>query len=56
MIQLTARQWSRETLLPVVRAMDDEGQLRPEIVASLFDHGYMGMVSTTFHSILVHSA
>jgi len=43
MIQLTARQWSRETLLPVVRAMDDEGQLRPEIVASLFDHGYMGM-------------
>jgi alkylation response protein AidB-like acyl-CoA dehydrogenase len=40
-----ARQWAQEELKPIVRDMDNEGQLRPEVVQSLFDCGFMGMVS-----------
>lgn len=45
MIRQAVRQWAREILLPVVRDMDDQGKLRPEIIASLFKNGFMGMVS-----------
>jgi hypothetical protein len=37
------RQWARVELLPVVRAMDDDQMLRPEILSSLFSQGLMGM-------------
>jgi len=43
MIQETIRSWAREDLLPVVREMDEAGQLRPEILQALFDQGFMGM-------------
>jgi short/branched chain acyl-CoA dehydrogenase len=43
MIRDTVRQWAREELLPIVRAMDEECALRPEIVQSLFQQGFMGM-------------
>ena len=44
MTRHAVRQWAREILLPVVRDMDDQGKLRPEIIASLFENGFMGMV------------
>jgi short/branched chain acyl-CoA dehydrogenase len=37
------RQWAREELLPIVRDMDEECALRPELVQSLFQQGFMGM-------------
>jgi short/branched chain acyl-CoA dehydrogenase len=37
------RQWAREELLPIVRDMDDKGAIRPELVQSLFQQGFMGM-------------
>jgi short/branched chain acyl-CoA dehydrogenase len=37
------RAWARDELHPVVRAMDDESKVRPEILQSLFSHGFMGM-------------
>lgn len=43
MIRDAVRQWARDDLLPVVREMDDEASLRPEILQALFDQGYMGM-------------
>jgi short-chain 2-methylacyl-CoA dehydrogenase len=46
MIRQLVRQWARDVLLPVVRDMDDQGQLRPDIVTSLFENGFMGMVSS----------
>jgi Acyl-CoA dehydrogenase, N-terminal domain len=45
LIRQAVRQWAREILLPVVRDMDDQGKLRAEIIASLFQNGFMGMVS-----------
>ena len=41
----TARNWANEELKPLVREMDDECKTRPEVIRSLFDHGFMGMVS-----------
>jgi len=38
------RQWAREELRPIVREMDEEGELRKEIIRGLFDCGLMGMV------------
>jgi alkylation response protein AidB-like acyl-CoA dehydrogenase len=43
MIRDAVRAWAREELLPVVRDMDNEAKLRPEIVESLFAQGFMGM-------------
>jgi short/branched chain acyl-CoA dehydrogenase len=43
MIRDSVRAWAREELHPVVRAMDDESKLRPEILQSLFAQGFMGM-------------
>ena len=37
------RQWAREELLPIVRDMDEEAALRPEVVQALFQQGFMGM-------------
>jgi hypothetical protein len=48
-----ARHWAQEELKPIVRDMDNEAKLRSEIVQSLFDCGFMGMVSDTFGSNLV---
>lgn len=39
-----ARQWAQNDLKPIVRAMDDEGKIRPDVIQSLFDYGFMGMV------------
>jgi alkylation response protein AidB-like acyl-CoA dehydrogenase len=39
-----ARQWAQEELKPLVRDMDDQGKLKAEIIQSLFDCGFMGMV------------
>jgi Acyl-CoA dehydrogenase, N-terminal domain len=40
-----ARHWAQEELKPIVRDMDNEAKLRADIVQSLFDCGFMGMVS-----------
>lgn len=39
-----ARQWTDQELKPIVREMDNEAKLRPEILDSLFQCGFMGMV------------
>lgn len=46
MTRSAARQWAREVLKPIVRDMDNEEKLRPDIIRSLFDNGFMGMVSS----------
>lgn len=38
------RQWTDQELRPIVREMDNEAKLRPEILESLFQCGFMGMV------------
>ncbi|KAI2509851.1 Acyl-CoA dehydrogenase [Fragilaria crotonensis] len=43
MTRNAARQWAREELKPIVRDMDNEEKLRPDIIRSLFDNGFMGM-------------
>ena len=45
MVRETARMWANQELKPIVREMDDACETRPEIIQSLFDHGFMGMVS-----------
>ena len=42
-----ARHWAQEELKPIVRDMDNETKLRADIVKSLFECGFMGMVSVT---------
>lgn len=37
------RQWSREVLAPVVREMDDNSKMKPEIIKGLFENGFMGI-------------
>jgi short-chain 2-methylacyl-CoA dehydrogenase len=43
MIRDVARQWANDGLRPVVRKMDREGSLDPDILSSLFAQGFMGM-------------
>ena len=43
MIRDTVRGWAQTSLAPVVRKMDDEEKLRPDILKSMFDNGFMGM-------------
>jgi short/branched chain acyl-CoA dehydrogenase len=43
MIRDAVRAWAAQELQPIVREMDNEAQLRPEILQSLFDQGFMGM-------------
>jgi alkylation response protein AidB-like acyl-CoA dehydrogenase len=38
-----ARQWADQELRPIVREMDDEAKIRPEMLSSLFECGFMGM-------------
>eukprot|EP00546_Thalassionema_frauenfeldii_P011033 CAMPEP_0178907534 /NCGR_PEP_ID=MMETSP0786-20121207/7425_1 /TAXON_ID=186022 /ORGANISM="Thalassionema frauenfeldii, Strain CCMP 1798" /LENGTH=376 /DNA_ID=CAMNT_0020579345 /DNA_START=130 /DNA_END=1257 /DNA_ORIENTATION=+ len=38
-----AKQWAQEKLKPLVRRMDDECKLLPEVIESLFQQGFMGM-------------
>ena len=45
MVRDTARIWANQELKPIVREMDDACETRPEVIQSLFDHGFMGMVS-----------
>lgn len=47
MIRDAARHWANEELRPLVRDMDNEGKTRPEVIQGLFDHGFMGMVSSS---------
>lgn len=42
-IRGSVRSWAQNTLKPLVRDMDNEGQLRPEILSDLFQQGFMGM-------------
>ena len=44
MVRDAARIWANEELKPIVRDMDDECKTRPEVIQSLFEHGFMGMV------------
>ena len=44
MVRDAARHWANEELRPWVRDMDNEGKTRPELIQSLFDNGFMGMV------------
>jgi alkylation response protein AidB-like acyl-CoA dehydrogenase len=41
-----ARQWAQQDLKPIVREMDNESKLRPSVIQSLFEMGFMGMVSS----------
>lgn len=41
--QEAVRQWARDELQPVVRAMDDQGEYQTSILEALFAHGLMGM-------------
>ena len=43
LIRDTVREWARKDLLPVVREMDEDAQLKPEILSALFAQGFMGM-------------
>mmetsp|Transcript_22982 Transcript_22982/g.33924 ORF Transcript_22982/g.33924 Transcript_22982/m.33924 type:complete len:422 (-) Transcript_22982:1506-2771(-) len=38
-----AKQWAQDKLKPLVRKMDDECKLLPEVIEGLFQHGFMGM-------------
>jgi alkylation response protein AidB-like acyl-CoA dehydrogenase len=44
MTRETARQWANQELKPVVREMDNDARVRPDILESLFACGFMGMV------------
>lgn len=48
MVRDAARAWANQELKPIVRDMDNECKTRPEVIQALFDHGFMGMVSTSF--------
>ena len=39
------RSWANSELKPLVRQMDDEECINPEILQQLFDNGFMAMVS-----------
>ena len=43
MTREAVRQWAQEELHPLVRKMDNDGQLDPLILKSLFAQGFMGM-------------
>jgi alkylation response protein AidB-like acyl-CoA dehydrogenase len=43
MIRHAVRSWAQTTLKPIVREMDNEGQMRPEILSDLFEQGFLGM-------------
>ncbi len=43
MIRDTVRSWAATELQPIVREMDNEAKLRPEILKGLFAQGFMGM-------------
>jgi alkylation response protein AidB-like acyl-CoA dehydrogenase len=45
MVRDMAKRWAQEELKPLVRDMDNEGAIRPEIINGLFQCGLMGMVS-----------
>jgi len=37
------RQWARDEVAPLVRSMDDQGRLDPNLLQSLFAQGFMGL-------------
>lgn len=39
-----ARQWAQNDLKPLVREMDNNGAIYPQIIEDLFQYGFMGMV------------
>ena len=43
MFQSAVRQFARDRILPHVRTMDEESQLRPDLLAELFHAGLMGI-------------
>jgi hypothetical protein len=45
-----ARVWANEELKPIVRDMDNECKTRPEVIQSLFDNGFLGMVRLQYLS------
>jgi len=57
MVRDAARHWANEVLRPLVRDMDNEGKTRPDVIQGLFDHGFMGMVSSAvYFNKIVHRA
>lgn len=55
MIRDAVRAWAREELKPVVREMDNEAKLRPEILQALFQQGLMGMEIPESKTLLLFS-
>jgi len=49
MVRDAARHWANEELRPLVRDMDNECKTRPDVIQGLFDHGFMGMVSSAVY-------
>merc|ERR1712151_1000640 len=43
MVRDLARKWSNETLKPVVREMDNQSQIKKDILNDLFEYGFMGL-------------
>ena len=43
MVRDTARTWANQEMRPYVREMDDNCQIRPQLIQSLFHNGFMGM-------------
>ena len=43
LFQASVRQFAKERLAPHVRAMDEEGKFRPDLLRELFDMGLMGI-------------
>ena len=43
LFQLTVRKFARDQIGPHVRAMDEAGQFRPEILRQFFELGLMGI-------------
>ncbi len=43
LFQASVRQFARERLLPHVRAMDEEGKFRPDLLRAMFELGLMGI-------------
>ena len=54
MVRDAARTWANEELKPIVRDMDDECKTRPEVIQSLFEHGFMGMVRRCRNVVQLH--
>jgi len=44
LVRETTRNWADHELKPIVRAMDNEEKIRPDLIKQLFANGFMAMV------------